>query len=233
MNHIVLRIAGFADEPGAFALILTYLIVINEVSFKKNKYRIIYLIAGILSFSIAFIITILPLILYWIYNKILPLKKLGSIISIVLLSFGVFNTVNNSFYNTFDQLVFKRLEISDSNSISGDNRSSSKEFQLQAFYENPILGVGTNFANVELSKYKLFDPSFFSFLGIYGIYGYIFLYIPFFYLLFSIPKKYLLLLFAIGINFLQRPGLEHIYILVSLSLIYYCANYFSNEVSST
>ena len=51
-----IRIAGFCDEPGQLALIITYLLVLNEFTYKKNANRIFLSVAAFFTFSAAFFI---------------------------------------------------------------------------------------------------------------------------------------------------------------------------------
>ncbi|WP_273162901.1 hypothetical protein [Bacteroides fluxus] len=218
-----IRIAGFADEPGALALILTYLLVLNEFTFKSNKYRIIFFIGGILTFSMAFIITIIPILYYWFRIGLFKIKKFF-VLGILLASLSIYFVIqNDDIYKGLDTLIFNRFEKDASGNYNGDNRSFAIPLQKQAFQSSPILGVGFSIDNVY--KYNLGYPSFYSYLAMHGLFGYLFFYIPFLYIAVKyIKRNELLLLLAIALNYLQRPSIEEMFPLICFSLIFYSSN---------
>ena len=222
-SFTIIRIAGFADEPGALALILTYLLVLNEFTFKSNKYRTIFFIGGILTFSMAFIITIVPLLFYWLRIKLFKLNIFFAFgVLFVLLSI-YFVTQNDDVNKGLDTLVFNRFEKDEFGGYKGDNRSFAIPLQKIAFQSSPMLGVGCSIDNVY--KYKFGYPSFYSYLAMHGLFGYLFFYIPFLYIAVKyIKRKEFLLILAIALNYLQRPSIEEMFPLICLSLIFYSPN---------
>lgn len=222
-----IRIAGIADEPGALALIISYLLVLNEMTLKSSSYRKLYIIGGSLTFSMAFFITIVPMIIYWVKEHIISVKWL--IVVFVLFSCVIlYIDKDTAVYQAMDKLVFERFTQNDEGRLSGDNRSDSVPKQIDAFNSSPILGIGYNEEKIE--KYELGIPSFFSYLGTHGIFGYLFFYLPFIFLL-VYKKKYRLPLLVIALNFLQRPSIEEMFSLISLTLIYY-SDFYERKTSN-
>lgn len=218
-----LRIAGIADEPGAFALILTYLIVLNEFTVKSRKFRIVYMIGAFLTFSMAFFITVVPIVIYWIRVRVLRLSLRNFVIYLTLFSITfTFVPLDNPIFNGVDTLIFNRFRKNDDGDYKGDNRGYAVPIQIAAFESFPLLGVGASDDNVK--KYEFGAPTFYSYLAMHGIYGYAFFYLPFLFVFFSnIHKKELLLLIAIALNYLQRPSIEEMFSLICLSLIFYAS----------
>ena len=217
-----LRVAGYADEPGAFALILTYLIVLNEFTVKSKKIRIVYLVGACLTFSMAFFITIIPIVLYWIKSRVLKFKLKGIIIFLTLFSVILCIPQDNPIYSGVDALIFRRFRKNDLGDYNGDNRGYAVPIQIAGFKSSPFLGVGSSKQNVE--KYEFGAPTFYSYLAMHGLYGTVLFYIPFLVVFFlNIHRKELLLLIAIALNYLQRPSIEEMFSLICLSLIFYAS----------
>lgn len=224
----IIRIAGFADEPGAFALILSYLLVLNEFTYQNKKYRLICTIAGLLSFSMAFIISYIPILFYWLHKKIILLKTGVKLLFCSAVVIWISANADENIGKTIDALLFERFQVSESGTLKGDNRSNAFSVQLEGFVQNPILGVGTNPDYISL--YQLGAPSLVSYLTTHGIYGLLFFYIPVICIVFKFRNSWkLLLLFSLALNYLQRPGIEDMFAMVVLSLIFYSNKYFSNE----
>jgi len=238
-KFIFIRIAGFCDEPGRLALVVIYLLVLNEFTYKNNNCRYFFTFSGILTFSAAFFITYIPIVIYWIliglcnFRKILLTTVFISIGCVVGSNIKVDVELEESINDAVELLVVNRFEQDRTGKFNGDNRSASIEKQLQGFYYNPIVGVLGKGGNPQ-NKYKLSDPTFFSNLARYGIFD-LFFYAPFFYLfILYVNKKEFWLFAAIGLNFLQRPELEHMFFLVVLTLIYYRKyNYLTYEKNSS
>lgn len=217
-----LRIAGFADEPGAFAMMLNYFLFINEITLKSKKYRIVFSVAGFLTFSLAFYLTFSFFLIYWAISKIINLNSLligASVVTIVIL------IVNNFFpieaIKKIFELFFSRFEYNESSgTYKGDNRSESFNLQWQGFQDHFAFGIGDN---LELkTDYELFNTSFLGFLANYGLYGAIFFLMPV-YLIVSkyILKKEFILCLALLVSYLQRPGVEDMFSMLALSFIFF------------
>lgn len=106
----VYRFSGIFDEAGVVGTING--LILTSIGFSKKSLKsIVLLIAGLVSFSLAFyVILFLNLLFYFNFKKIL--------IAILLL-FAVFLF----FRDRFDQLIASRLAI-ENGTIAGDNRAS-------------------------------------------------------------------------------------------------------------
>lgn len=233
-ERIFIRIAGFCDEPGQFALMLTHLIVLNEFTLKNKYYRIILSIAGLLTFSVAFFITYVPILFYWVKAKILNVKSILNMI--IILAMGLFffyKTVNvldkESIDIAIETMITNRFEQDSDGKFQGDNRSSSIKYQFDAFLESPLIGVrgkGGAFAQ----SHNLADLTLVTDLALNGILFTFLYYLPFIYLIYIYRnKKEFFLLCAIGLNYLQRPGIEPSFFLLVLTLMYYSRFYISTH----
>lgn len=229
-SSIFIRTAGFCDEPGQLGLVLTYLLVVNEFTYKSSFNRILYCIAGLLTFSAAFFITLVPIIIYWFYVfKVSLFRCLAVLFSIVFLSTFSFSFIDSELQDSIemasDRLIFERFEQDRHGKFGGDNRSSSIKYQIEGFMHNPLVGV-TGMSEDKLAKYELYNPTLFTNIARHGIFDILF-YVPFLYLLVIFRKRKEVLLFlAIGINFFQRPGITQMFFLVALTLIFY-HNYYN------
>ncbi|MBQ0141498.1 MAG: hypothetical protein KBT06_01645, partial [Prevotellaceae bacterium] len=224
-ERVYIRTAGYCDEPGRFALVLTYLLALNEFTYKKNYIRILLCVAGFLTFSAAFFITLVPIIYYWIIHNIINRKAviisglLGAVVVFVYLQ-TVENEIQENISDAFETMVSSRFEIRGDGKFQGDNRSEAMDTQLEAFLHSPILGNLGKGVEFE-SKHKIWTPTFLSGMAHYGLFSLGF-YLPFVLLMMKYrktSKKWLFI--AIGLNFLQRPEIEHMFFLTVLSLIYY------------
>ena len=235
-DRIFLRIAGYCDEPGRLALILTYLLVLNEYTFKKAILRILICFAGVLTFSAAFFITIVPIVYFWALNKIVNIKSIfvGIFIALLVSAVYIMNLDNETQENIGDAvevMITNRFERGSDGKFHGDNRSEAISYQVEAFEQSPIIGVlgkGENY----MIKQRIYTMTFFSGMARYGIFN-LLLYLPFVLLLrkyWKTSQKWLF--FSIGLNFLQRPELEHMFFLIVLTFIYY-NQYFEDSGVST
>ena len=181
-----LRSAGFADEPGAFALMLNYFLFINEITLKRSKYRWVFSIAGILTFSLAFYLTFIFFLIYWMISKVISFKKFILISIFIISIILIFNVIYpiEALSKIFDSF-FSRFQYNESSgTFEGDNRSESFILQWQAIKENVFLGLGDN---LEIkAKYELYNPSIIGFVANYGLYGIIFFLLP----IYSVVIKY-------------------------------------------
>ena len=233
-SSFFIRTAGFTDEPGRLALMLSFLLVLNEFTFRKNVYRVILILAGFFTFSVAFIITTLPIIIYWI--KIHLFKSIvlvrGFITSFLLILFcNIFisQELSNDIDLALDGLIFGRFESDGDGGIHGDSRSENIPFHIDALFKYPILGMSGK-EESEMGKYHIGSPSLIGNMARNGIVFDLIYYFPFFFLSYKFRTANRHWLFiALGLNFLQRPGLEHMFFLIVCSLIYHSSKYAENR----
>lgn len=222
----VIRICGLANEPGALALIITWLLVLNEFTFKSTITRVFLVISGFLTLSMAFIISLFFMVIYWFViskNKVKQICILVLTFLIVIIAFQNFSSpAIKSVIN--DRLLARFQYNPTANSFSGDNRNMLQDFKTDIVNENALFGLSKKkFANDN----TIVKTSGVGFLLRNGIFGYVFFYLPFLFLCYkNIGSKKIILLFMLGLNFLQRPQIENMSPMVFLSLLYYSQYYF-------
>ena len=144
---------------------------------------------------------------------------LGIFASIIFVK-NVDPEIQENINDAVDIFITNRFQKDGDGKFHGDNRSEELDLQFEAFVRSPIVGVLGKGPAYELRQH-LGVPTFLSGLARYGLFD-LLLYMPFVLLYRNYRKtKYKWLMIAIGINFLQRPELEHMFFLVSLSLVYY------------
>lgn len=237
-SHLFIRTAGFTDEPGRLALILSFMIVLNEFTYKKNSYRILFLISGFFTFSMAFFVTLFPVVVYWIKVKIITLR---TTIKTLILSLAVLGAIGFSLPDelkdnaseAFYYWVLYRFETDGSGRLKGDNRSDKLDHHLAALAKYPLLGIN-GVPDSEYKKYLLDHPTFIGNMARNGILFDFIYYTPVLFLLLQFgrsPRRWLF--FCLGLNFLQRPGLDSMFFLMICSFIYYHKNFELNENSDS
>ena len=144
------RFCSIFLEPGYLGMICAYFIIANNFNLKRN-YTWIFLIATILSFSLAaYVVLLIALILILIFNTQKPILKLFLIGSILFFLYSYFLILNDG-DNVFNTYIINRLQVNDGD-ISGNNRFSS---DLSSYYDTFLgtskkyLGIGPNhFRNI-------------------------------------------------------------------------------------
>lgn len=145
IDRIIPRFCGMFDEPGVVGTFVGIILFIERCNFNK-KLNIMFLVAGILSFSFYFFI--LTFIGFSIF-----LSWRGKIISCVVF---ILLFVSTKEISELDNLIWKRFEYVD-NSFSGDNRSSKKlDKYYNRFIESHDLlwGRTSAFRAAESASYK-------------------------------------------------------------------------------
>ena len=225
-SSFFIRTAGFTDEPGRLALILTFLLVLNEFTFKSVFNRLVLTICGFFTFSVAFIVTIVPIVIYWYKIRLFKLVSLLKMLPLVLALILAYNvyvdpSIKADVDLAMEGLIYKRFESDGDGGFKGDSRSGNIPYHLAALAKYPILGM-YGVEESEIDKYQISSPTFWGNMARNGIIFDLLYYSPFFVLFYKFRRKYRYWLFiAIGLNFLQRPGLEHMFFLIICSLIYY------------
>lgn len=129
------RMCGIYDEPGVAGTICGLILIIEKLDIKKSFANKVLLIAGLLSFSMAFYILLL-------FNILINKKfKLLAFIVVVLtiLNFSPFNKQ----YGLFDKILFDRVKITNFK-LSGDNRSSAQlDYAYNRFLKGDMITILT------------------------------------------------------------------------------------------
>ena len=112
-----LRLCGLFNEPGYFGTILALLICVDKCDLRHTGNWIMF-IAGILTFSVAFVIIILT---YLVLTSIKQKKTKFAIIVLMILYFIALPNIK--FSNPNVQMLMERIILTD-NQLAGDNRSN-------------------------------------------------------------------------------------------------------------
>lgn len=200
---ILVRNAGFFDEPGALAFWGIYALLLNKL-FVKNKTVEYILIVGLIStLSMAYFIQ-LALYLFVFYREKTS-KLVISFLSIYLVLWLV-----ASYDDVFYKAIFGRFEFdSNTGTFAGDNRSMLMERCWKIFCDNPIVGIGASkLASPEIAKqYGFVGANFFVNWAADGLIGGIITYLPLFFIwkLRSLNPTYTGVAIILLVGFLQRP----------------------------
>ena len=212
------QLCGMFDEPGMVGTVCALTLVGNRFRIKNNKKVIILLIAGILSFSLAFyIITFLYFSYYYLSKRKLKKSQLLVLGGLVLLLVFL---ANNTY---FQERIISRLSLA---SLINNNRTSA-EFDIifSDFLQSDaiLLGVGNNspvFMTVDASSYKvlIYAHGFIGFALIVGwfIYGGI--------IYAKKNRDALILLGFFVLSIYQRPWVISLYYILNLfgGIAYLC-----------
>lgn len=202
------RFQSVYTEPGHLAMICA--IFLNIIGYTWKKWQNIVMTIGIIwSFSLGgFVLYFVGLILNIILkakNISFTLLKIGFVCTIIIiLGISFYSPTNN---DMFSILILSRLELDESNGISGNNRNTPVfEFYYNQYIESDkrFLGIGSEenvrkFASTGNSSYKNFVVE----RGIWGMFMILFLMGM---LLYCYPsRKGLGLMILLIISFVQRP----------------------------
>lgn len=197
----LVRLCGICNEPGYFGTICALLLCASSLNLKK-KSNIIILIAGFLTFSLAFIITLV------IYLLLKYLKDVRTVILTILLTcFYLFLLPNIYTGNpTVDRLI-KRMTITDGG-LAGDNRTTDElEYVFNDVVKNkPFFGYGNNYIKSNNLKGSL---SYKTYIIQYGFVGCILFWGSLLLTALCKNKNYLSIIYIIVffVNIYQRPNI--------------------------
>ena len=197
----LVRLCGICNEPGYFGTICALILCASSLNLKK-KSNIIILIAGFLTFSLAFIITLV------IYVLLKYLKDFRTVILTVLLTcFYLFLLPNIYTGNpTIDRFI-QRMTITDEG-LAGDNRTTDElEYVFNDVVKNkPLFGYGNNYIKSNNLKGSL---SYKTYIIQYGFVGCILLWGSLLLAALYKNKNYLSIIYIIVffVNIYQRPNI--------------------------
>lgn len=198
----LVRLCGICNEPGYFGTICALILCASSLNLKK-KSNIIILIAGFLTFSLAFIITLV------IYLLLKYLKDVRTIILTVLLTcFYLFLLPNIYTGNpTIDRFI-QRMTITDEG-LAGDNRTTDElEYVFNDVVKNkPLFGYGEGYLKTQNLKGGV--SSYKTYIIQYGFVGCILLWGSLLLAALYKNKNYLSIIYIIVffINIYQRPNI--------------------------
>ena len=217
-NMIFNRIAGLTDEPGQLALLITWLVILNEFTLKSKSYRRSLIFCGIFTFSLGFLISIALIGFYFIViklnNPVLILKYMATSAILIFMIYSFIGDIPRSYINS--KILSRLIISSDSNKIiTGDNRSADLKYHYNSIISNDRLLFGYGVTDNE--KRNL-DRDFTT----YGFVSFIMRYIPLYLLIIMYSRSIrIILLLIILANFIQRPGIHFINQMICLTFIYY------------
>ena len=198
----LVRLCGICNEPGYFGTICALILCASSLNLKK-KSNIIILIDGFLTFSLAFIITLV------IYLLLKYLKDVRTVILTVLLTcFYLFLLPNIYTGNpTIDRFI-QRMTITDEG-LAGDNRTTDDlEYVFNDVVKNkPLFGYGEGYLKTQNLKGGV--SSYKTYIIQYGFVGCILLWGSLLLAALYKNKNYLSIIYIIAffVNIYQRPNI--------------------------
>jgi hypothetical protein len=215
-NGYLIRPASYFDEPGQFALFLTFCLIINFLTEKNKKIELLLIIGGLSTTSLAFLITLFLYI--FLVRKDLTFIITGSIFVIlfvvIITQFRMEPIVNRLASITIDRIY---AEIITGNLLEDSNRASSAEATYTIMRDNLATGIGvTNIMKVkEIHGGAIWNPFATNgiFLGLMNLVPLIYLIIKL-----SLSKQYGIIIILL-LNQMQRGLVAHILYLFLIGII--------------
>jgi hypothetical protein len=223
-NYTVIRYSGLFDESGAVAFYSMFALLINKVYLKNKRIELLLIFLPMATFSLAHFVTVV------FYSILFYIKRVSSLLLIVLFlgsTYILLEYSKGTEYSYIYKITLGRMQTDDSGRIKGDNRTELNENSLFFFKESPVLGKGKTF--FEDKTHPIGGIFFYG--ALYGIVGYIFIYIIFYYTitlcLFRNRKLAIWMdgfkcCLVIMLNLFQRPDMTNIFQLFSITLFALC-----------
>ncbi len=223
-GSLIMRVAGFFDEPGTFAYHIYLAILVNKIYGFSKKFEWILICVGLFTLSMAFYITIFVYLLL-LYGSLKQLKYF-LLISILLGSLGFYiniarydSPVNSTLYKlTIARFMPDPEEAQPGSLVAGNNRAELFPRAWEAFNESPLIGQGMNSRIDPKSNYYgvLLGANLLAPLALHGLIGAPFPFLIYFYWTFLVFKcsryrNFRILLscwLIVSLNFLQRPVID-------------------------
>ena len=207
------RISGLTDEPGQLALLITWMLVLNEFTLKSSLYRNSLILIGLFTLSIGFMVSLLLFTIYLLAINIKRPIQVGKVVMMVaIFSLLSYLSLPDSMKSYIDGRTFDRIERTN---IEKDPRFVDIVYNFNALVKSDQILFGTG---VSESSERSLTRDF----GAYGLVSLVMRYLPLYLLLLlNFGKIKSLLILIIFINFLQRPGIHFIYQMMCLTFIYY------------
>lgn len=197
-----LRVAGFFDEPGAFANWGVMALLFNKLFINNNKVEKLLIVGLISTLSMAFFIQLIMYVFFFYRNK------LSKTFTYVVVFIGIL-TIIASVSPELDHAIFGRFEVNEeTGTLNGDNRTEHSIVCKKIWKTSPIVGVGgNNLINVGQQMGEFVGANPYVFLASDGMLGQLVLWLPIFYM-FTLRrqnKKFMYAAIIIFVGFLQRP----------------------------
>lgn len=230
----VLRVAGFFDEPGAFAFWGMIALLYNKLFINNKKVEIALIVGLISTLSMAYFIQ-LALYAYFFYRKNMSKMLTRALLFVTILLFvaSISPKLNDSIFGRFQYDTEK-------GTLKGDNRSRQTAVCFNIWTTSPLIGVGTrNLISIGQKTKEFVGANPLVFFAADGMIGQLVLWLPLFYLfiLGKYRKEYRSSAIIIFVGFLQRPydPTQLMYPLVMLSMYmegYRCSYIEDTEIES-
>lgn len=226
----ICRVAGYFDEPGAFAFWGIYSLIINKLFVNNKKIEWCIIIGLFATWSMAYYIQIALYFVLFYRNKINYI--LPFVIAIIIVGQFIKSNQNSDLAILYD-FTFNRFEKNSSGTIE-TNRDEMTDAAKSAFLSSPLFGVGEQ----KTWSIGYLDDNPFEPLAKDGIIGTIFLYLPLLLLLLDKKrnKDIIYAVFILALGYLQRPlhgNLMHYLMLYLFVVLSYNqmnnSKYFINE----
>lgn len=150
-NNMFNRLCSIFNEPGGLGTLLAFLFVIR---FSKSKLweKVLLITTGIFTFSLAFYLMIFT------YAALYLIKKDKKYI-VLIIAMGIFfiNIPNIDWGNPMFNALARRMQIMDSGSIAGDNRTNKsfdQVYERLADDGKALFGYGHGYSVGSSSSYK-------------------------------------------------------------------------------
>lgn len=163
-NVSLIRLCGICNEPGFFGTICALILCASGLKLKKKE-NLCLLIAGILSFSLGFVLII---VIYMLFRNLKNLKTI--LISIILVTIYLFVLPNlNTGNKAIDKFIDRMVITNDG--LVGDNRSTD---EMNIIFKNsiknkPLFGYGNGYLNEQTLNGG--NGTYKSYIIQYGIIG--------------------------------------------------------------
>lgn len=196
----IIRVAGFFDEPGAFAFWGVYSLVLNNLYIKNVWVERILIVCLFSTLSMAYIIQVALYLFFFKFKLRFNSQTLIPLFLVGALVLGVYSAGEDS---EVYKMTFGRFVLNDYGELE-TNRDAPMESALVYFKEKPIFGYGAT--NVEAKGVYVADNPFET-LAVDGIFGTIVIYLPLL-IIFLLNKNHKEVIFTLLIlcaGYLQRP----------------------------
>ncbi len=219
-----IRPAGYYDEPGSFAFVVMFLLLINRKYFKNTTWEYLLLFLPLITTSLAHIFTMFLFgVLFYINPKnILKLTSFLILISSItyLFIYGPFGDETKSFFK-------KKSIIRIENVIKGEDKSRQGGIDLgPVIFEKHPWGYPREKVMMEYPDFV--NETIWGPLIYYGIIGFPFYFLPFFYLMKRTfdtrDKTTFFMLVVVLANLLQRPYYTYPLFIVLLYFLFFHEN---------
>jgi hypothetical protein len=216
-----MRPAGYYDEPGSFAYVVMFLLLINRKFFKNMKWEYSLLILPLVTTSLAHIFTIIIFGVFTYINR----NNIKKLLLFLILIGSIFFLINSGLIGEENSSFFRRKSIGRVESVlSGEDKGRQGGLDLgPVIFEKHYLGYSVE--KVSANYPGFVNETIWGPLIYYGILGVPFYFLPFFYILIRTvqnrDKEQFFALILVIINLLQRPYYMYPLFIVLLYFLFF------------